>query len=72
MANAATREAFVPIVLVILLWWLLRVLVVIPWNRGLRVVGWLLLLRWPYHPTSLLLRAPGLIVGDNPKALRLS
>jgi hypothetical protein len=70
VAHIATSEALVPISLVELL---LRRLIV-PWSRSWKTVGcWLLLLRWPDHPSAcLLLKSPALIVGNNPEPLGLS
>jgi hypothetical protein len=71
MAHIATSEALVPISLAELL--LLRRLIV-PWSGSWKTVGcWLLLLRWPDHPSAyLLLKSSALIVGNNPEPLGLS
>ena len=71
MAHIATSEALVPISLAELL--MLRRLIV-PWSRSWKTSGcWLLLLRWPDHPSAcLLLKTPALIVRNNPEPLSLS
>jgi hypothetical protein len=71
VAHIATSEALVPISLAELL--LLRRLIV-PWSGRWKTSGcWLLLLRWPDHPSPCLLRkSPALIVGNNPEPLGLS
>jgi hypothetical protein len=71
VAHIATSEALVPIALAELL--LLRRLI-IPWGGSWKAVGCrLLLLRWPDHPSAcLLLKAPALIVRNNPEPLGLS
>jgi hypothetical protein len=71
VADIATSEALVPISLAILL--LLRRLIV-SWSGGWKTIGcWLLLLRWPDHPSAcLLLKLSALIVGNNPEPLGLS
>jgi hypothetical protein len=71
VAHIATSEALVPITLAELL--LLRRLIV-PWSGSWKAVGcWLLLLRWPDHPSAcLLLKSPALIVGNNTEPLGLS
>jgi hypothetical protein len=72
VSSAATGEASVVISLAVLLLLLLLLgLVVVPLSWGLRAVGCLLLLVWPDHPSSLLLRSPALSVGHDPEALRL-
>jgi hypothetical protein len=70
VAHIATSEALVPISLVELL---LRRLIV-PWSGSWKASGcWLLLLRWPDHPSAcLLLKSPTLIVRNNPEPLGLS
>jgi hypothetical protein len=70
VAHIAISEALVPISLVELL--LQRLIV--PWSGGWKTSGcWLLLLRWPGHPSAcLLLKSLALIVGNNPKPLGLS
>jgi hypothetical protein len=70
VAHIATSKALVPISLAELL---LRRLIV-PWSRGWKMGGcWLLLLRWPDHPSScVLLKSPALIVRNNPEPLGLS
>jgi hypothetical protein len=70
VAHIATSEALVPISLAELL---LRRLI-IPWSGSWKTVGcWLLLLRWPDHPSAcLLLKSPALIVRNNPEPLGLS
>jgi hypothetical protein len=71
MAHIATSEALVSISLaeLLMLWRL-----IVPWSGGWKTVGcWLLLLRWPDHPSAcLLLKSSALIVGNNPKPLGLS
>jgi hypothetical protein len=71
VAHITTSEALVPITLAELL--LLRRLIV-PWSGSWKMSGcWLLLLRWPDHPSPcLLLKSPALIVGNNPEPLGLS
>jgi hypothetical protein len=71
VSHIATSESLVPITLAELL--LLRRLIV-PWSGGWKTSGcWLLLLRWPDHPSAcLLLKSPALIVGNNPEPLGLS
>jgi hypothetical protein len=71
VTHIATSEALVPITLAELL--LLQRLIV-PWSRGWKMSGcWLLLLRWPDHPSAcLLLKSSALIVGNNPEPLGLS
>jgi hypothetical protein len=71
VAHIATSEALVPISLAELL--LLRRLIV-PWSESWEMIEcWLLLLRWPDHPSAcLLLKSSALIVGNNPEPLRLS
>jgi hypothetical protein len=71
VAHIATSEALVPISLAELL--LLRRLIV-PWSEGWKTTGcWLLLLRWPDHPSAcLLLKSSALIMGNNPEPLDLS
>jgi hypothetical protein len=71
VAQIATSEALVPISLAELL--LLRRLIV-PWSGSWKTSGcWLLLLRWPDHPSAyLLLKSPALIVGNSPEPLGLS
>jgi hypothetical protein len=71
VAHIATSEALVPISLAELL---LLQRVIVPWSGGWKTSGcWLLLLRWPDHPsTCLLLKSPALIVGNNPEPLGLS
>jgi hypothetical protein len=71
VAHIATSEALVPISLAELL--MLRRLIV-PWSGSWKTSGcWLLLLRWPDHPSAcLLLKSPALIVGNNPEPLGLS
>jgi hypothetical protein len=39
VASVAMGIALVPVVLAILLLWLLRILIVVPWNWGLRRLG---------------------------------
>jgi hypothetical protein len=71
VASVAISKALVPIALAILLL-LLRLVVVVPMSWGLRAVGCLLMMRWPYYPMSLLLLwSPALSVGHNLKVLRL-
>jgi hypothetical protein len=71
MAHIATSEALVSISLaeLLMLWRL-----IVPWSGGWKMVEcWLLLLRWPDHPSAcLLLKSSALIVGNNPKPLGLS
>jgi hypothetical protein len=69
VSSVTTSETHVVIALtVLLLLWL-----IVPLNWGLRAVGFLLLLLWSDHPTSLLLlRSPVLSVKYNSEALRLS
>jgi hypothetical protein len=71
VAHIATSETLVLIALAELL--LLRRLIV-PWSGSWEAVGcWLLLLRWPDHPSAcLLLETPALIVRNNPEPLTLS
>jgi hypothetical protein len=71
VAHIATSEAPIPISLAKLL--LLRRLIV-PWSGSWKTSGcWLLLLRWPDHPSAcLLLKSPALIVRNNPEPLSLS
>jgi hypothetical protein len=71
VAHISTSEALVLIALTELL--LLRRLIA-PWGRSWKAVGcWLLLLRWPDHPSAcLLLKSPALIVRNNPEPLGLS
>jgi hypothetical protein len=71
VAHIATSKALVPIALAELL--LLRRLIV-PWSGSWKTSGcWLLLLRWPDHPSAcLLLKSPALIVRNNPEPLGLS
>jgi hypothetical protein len=70
VAHIATSEALVPIALaeLLLLWRL-----IVPWSGSWKAVGcWLLLLRWPDHPSAcLLLKSPALIVRNNPEPLGL-
>jgi hypothetical protein len=70
VAHIATSEELVPISLAELL--LLRRLIV-PWSEGWKAIGcWLLLLRWPDHPSAcLLLKSPALVVRNNPEPLGL-
>jgi hypothetical protein len=70
VAHIATSEALVLVALAELL---LRRLIV-PWSGGWETSGcWLLLLRWPDHPSAcLLLKSPALIVGNNLEPLGLS
>jgi hypothetical protein len=69
MSSVATGETSIVIGLTALLLWL----IIVPLNWGLRAVGFLLLLLWSDHPTSLLLlRSPVLSIRYNPEALRLS
>ena len=68
MSGVTTSETPVVIGLTVLL-----LLLIVPLNWKLGVVGCLLLLLWPDHPTSLLLLgSPVLSVRDNPEALWLS
>jgi hypothetical protein len=71
VAHIATSEALVPIALAELL--LLR-RIIVPWSGSWKTSGcWLLLLRWPDHPSvCLLLESPVLVVRNNPKPLGLS
>jgi hypothetical protein len=71
MSGVNTSETPVVICLTVLL---LRWMIIVPLNWGLRAVGCLLLLLlWSNHPTSLLLLgSPVLSVRYNPEALRLS
>jgi hypothetical protein len=65
MTHIATSEALVSISLVELLLGL-----IVPWGGSWKAIGYLLLLRWPDHPSScLLLKSSALIVGDNPEPL---
>jgi hypothetical protein len=68
VAHIATSEALVPITLAELL--LLRRLIV-PWGGSWKTSGcWLLLLRWPDHPSAcLLLKSSALVVRNNPEGL---
>ena len=68
MSGVTTSETLVVIGLAVLL---LLLIAPVYWKLG--VVGCLLLLLWPDHPTSLLLLgSPVLSVRDNPEALWLS
>jgi hypothetical protein len=68
MTHIATSEALVPNSLAELLLLLLRLIV--PWSGSWKAVVFLLLLRWPDHPSScLMLKSSALIVGDNPEPL---
>jgi hypothetical protein len=71
VAHISTSEALVPISLaeLLLLWRL-----IVPWSGDWKTSGcWLLLLRWPDHPSAcLLLKSFALIVGNNPEPLGLS
>jgi hypothetical protein len=68
MTHIAISEAHVSISLAELL--LLLLGLIVPWGGSWKVVGYLLLLRWPDHPSSyLLLKSSALIVGDNPEPL---
>jgi hypothetical protein len=71
VAHIATSEALVPITLAELL---LLLRLIVPWSEGWKTSGcWLLLLRWPDHPSAcLLLKSHALILGNNPEPLGLS
>jgi hypothetical protein len=70
MAHIATCEALVSISLAELLLLLLLLGLIVPWDGSWKMVGCLLLLRWPDNPSScLLLKSSALIVADNPEPL---
>jgi hypothetical protein len=71
VAHIATSETLVPITLAELL---LLLRLIVSWGGSWKAVGcWLLLLRWPDHPSAcLLLKTPALIVRNSPEPLGLS